>query len=134
MEEKKKSKQGAHLAQYNFKLRPDFISPGRPKGSKNRSTIARKYLEAKDGEGVPYEDLITIAQLKKAQEDGDTTAYKAIMDSAYGPAQTNQTVEGDEHLGLRPLFGDKMEEDDITTDESAEEDTEGNSEETAVPR
>ena len=68
---------------------------GRPKGSRNRSTIARKWLEAM-GQGVDldgnevelsYEDLITLAQIKKAKESGDTAAYNALVDSAYGKAR-----------------------------------------------
>ena len=67
---------------------------GREKGSKNRSTIARKWLETMQAntknplteelEDLTIEDLITLAQIKKAKESGDTNAYKALMDSAFG--------------------------------------------------
>jgi hypothetical protein len=73
---------------------------GRPKGSKNRSTIARKWLEtiqsAKnpitgEDEKLSQEDLMTLALLKKAR-NGDVAAYKQLMDSGYGmPTQTNRT-------------------------------------------
>jgi hypothetical protein len=62
---------------------------GRPKGSKNRSTIARKWLEtiqsAKnpitgEDEKLSQEDLMTLALLKKAR-NGDVAAYKQLMDS-----------------------------------------------------
>ena len=65
---------------------------GRPKGSKNRSTIARKWLEtiqsAKnpitgEDEKLSQEDLMTLALLKKAR-NGDVQAYKQLMDSGYG--------------------------------------------------
>lgn len=65
---------------------------GRPKGSKNRSTIARKWLEVNqslknpltgESETMSQEDLMTLALIKKARE-GDVTAYKALMDSGYG--------------------------------------------------
>ena len=65
---------------------------GRPKGSKNRSTIARKWLEVNqalknpltgENETMSQEDLMTLALIKKARE-GDVTAYKALMDSGYG--------------------------------------------------
>jgi hypothetical protein len=65
---------------------------GRPKGSKNRSTIARQWLETKEkaknpitGEVVllTQEDLITLAQIEKGRK-GDTAAYKAVMDSGWG--------------------------------------------------
>jgi hypothetical protein len=71
---------------------------GRPKGSRNRSTIAKKWLEVsrkklnpltEAEEDVSIEDEITLAQIMKANT-GDTNAYKALMDSAHG-APINQT-------------------------------------------
>jgi hypothetical protein len=65
---------------------------GRPKGSKNRSTIARQWLEVNQNlknpltgvnETMSQEDLITLALIKKAR-DGDVNAYNAIMNSGYG--------------------------------------------------
>ena len=65
---------------------------GRPKGSLNRSTIVSRWLstseEAKnpitgDKESMSQEDIITLALIKKAR-NGDTQAYKALMDSGYG--------------------------------------------------
>lgn len=65
---------------------------GRPKGSRNRSTIAKHWLEIQqkiknpltgEMESLSQEDLMTLAQIKKAR-DGDTSAYKALEDSAYG--------------------------------------------------
>jgi hypothetical protein len=59
---------------------------GRPKGSKNRSTIARKWLEtiqsAKnpitgEDEKLSQEDLMTLALLKKAR-NGDVAPIQAI--------------------------------------------------------
>lgn len=57
---------------------------GRPKGSRNRTTIVRELLEAKavNGEGQVV-DQITRALIQKAAE-GDTRAFKELMDSAYG--------------------------------------------------
>lgn len=72
---------------------------GRPKGSRNRSTIIRKWLEVLDKGKNPFtgeledmdiEDKMTLSQLSKAIE-GDTQAYKALMDSAYG--QPKQEIE-----------------------------------------
>jgi hypothetical protein len=74
---------------------------GRPKGSKNRSTIARRWLEVNqnlknpltgESENMSQEDLMTLALIKKARE-GDTNAYKALMDSGYGAPV--QQVEND---------------------------------------
>ena len=65
---------------------------GRPKGSRNRSTIARRWLEVNqklknpltsEEETMSQEDLMTLALIKKAR-DGDVNAYKALMDSGYG--------------------------------------------------
>ena len=65
---------------------------GRPKGSKNRSTIARRWMEVNQSlknpltsetELMSQEDLMTLALIKKARE-GDVAAYKALMDSGYG--------------------------------------------------
>jgi hypothetical protein len=87
---------------------------GRPKGSKNRSTIARKWLEVNqslknpltgESETMSQEDLMTLALIKKARE-GDVTAYKALMDSGYGAPlqQVEQTITE------LPLFPDVQED------------------------
>ena len=76
---------------------------GRPKGSRNRSTIARQWLEVSQNlknpltgeqETMSQEDLMTLALIKKARE-GDVNAYKALMDSGYGAPiqQIDQTIE-----------------------------------------
>ena len=76
---------------------------GRPKGSKNRSTIAKKWLEVNqslknpltgENETMSQEDLMTLALIKKAR-DGDVAAYKALMDSGYGAPlqQIDQSIE-----------------------------------------
>ena len=65
---------------------------GRPKGSRNRSSIAKYWLEIEQNLNNPLtnekqkmsqEDLMTLALIKKARE-GDVNAYKALMDSGYG--------------------------------------------------
>jgi hypothetical protein len=75
---------------------------GRPKGSKNRSTIAKKWLETNQtaknpisgqDETLTQEDMMTLALIKRARE-GDVAAYKALMDSGYGmPTQQIETTE-----------------------------------------
>lgn len=70
---------------------------GKPKGTLNRATIAKQWLAAMESaknpitgedERLTQEDIITLAQIKKARK-GDANAYKALMDSCYGrPAQT----------------------------------------------
>jgi len=88
---------------------------GRPKGSKNRSTIARQWLETTQKAKNPItgveeiltqEDLGTLAMVKKMRE-GDVSAYKELMNSAYGAPlqQIEQTILE------QPLFPDVSEND-----------------------
>ena len=83
---------------------------GRPKGSKNRSTIARQWLEVNqrlknpltgNEETMSQEDLMTLALIKKARE-GDVAAYRALMDSGYGApiqqVEVDQTTVDLSHL------------------------------------
>ena len=88
---------------------------GRPKGSRNRSTIARRWLEVNqklknpltsEEETMSQEDLMTLALIKKARE-GDVNAYKALMDSGYG-APVQQIEQTNIEL---PLFPDVKIED-----------------------
>ncbi len=82
---------------------------GRPKGSLNRSTIVRKFLATgavlpkdmfqklaevfpKVKEKLTAEELITLAQIARASK-GDTHAYKALMDSAYGAPKQEIELE-----------------------------------------
>jgi len=88
---------------------------GRPVGSKNRSTIAKKWLGieqkltnplTKKSETMSQEDLMTLALIKKARE-GDTQAYHKLMDSAYG-----QPLQQIEQTNIeQPLFPDVTEDD-----------------------
>ena len=87
---------------------------GRPVGSKNRSTIAKKWLcveqELKNPltseiEKMSQEDLMTLALIKKAR-DGDVQAYKKLLDSAYG-----QPIQQIEQTNIeQPLFPDVKED------------------------
>lgn len=86
---------------------------GRPKGSRNRSTIARQYLDLitkqKNGltgevEELSQEEMITLAMLVKASK-GDVNAYKAVMDSAFGqPKQTTDTNLSVSDFNVKDLF------------------------------
>ena len=81
---------------------------GKLKGTRNRSTIVREMLELMrdmpdhlkaafpDLSGkISNEQIITLSQLLKA-ESGDTNAYKAVMDSAYGAPKQTLGGEGDD--------------------------------------
>ena len=86
---------------------------GRPKGSKNRSTIARQWLEVNQSlknpitgeqETMSQEDLMTLALIKKAR-DGDVNAYKALMDSGYGsPQQTTESLVTVNNFDLKEVL------------------------------
>lgn len=84
-----------NIKKYEFKKGQSGNPKGRPKGSKNRSTIARRWLEATrkgknpltgEDEILTQEDVITLALIRKAME-GDVAAYKALLDSGYGSAK-----------------------------------------------
>jgi hypothetical protein len=89
-----------NLKKFTSEYQPE--KNGRPKGSKNRSTIAKYWLEVNQKlknpltnqeETMSQEDLMTLALIKKARE-GDVAAYKALMDSGYGAPlqQIEQTI------------------------------------------
>ncbi len=102
-----------NLKKFSSEYQPE--KNGRPKGSKNRSTIARKWLEVNqslknpltgENETMSQEDLMTLALIKKARE-GDVTAYKALMDSGYGaPLQQIEQTNIEQ-----PLFPDVQTDD-----------------------
>jgi len=88
---------------------------GRPKGSKNRSSVAKKWLSVEqdlknpltgDNDVMSQEDLMTLALIKKARE-GDTQAYQKLLDSAYGaPVQQIEQTNIEQ-----PLFPDVSKDD-----------------------
>ena len=102
-----------NLKKFSSEYQPE--KNGRNKGSKNRSTIARKWLEVNqslknpltgDQETMSQEDLMTLALIKKARE-GDVSAYKALMDSGYGaPLQQIEQTNIEQ-----PLFPDVQTDD-----------------------
>jgi hypothetical protein len=79
---------------------------GYPVGKKNRSTVARYWMEVNQKlknpltgteETMSQEDLMTLALIKKARE-GDVSAYRELMNSGYGAPvqqieQTQTTVD-----------------------------------------
>jgi hypothetical protein len=88
---------------------------GRPKGAKNRSTIAKYWLEVNqnlknpltgESQTMSQEDLMTLALIKKAR-DGDVSAYKALMDSGYG-APVQQIEQTQTNVDLSDLTTDEI--------------------------
>ena len=74
---------------------------GRPPGSKNRSTIARKWLETKEKkknpitkeiEDLTQEDLMTLGLILAARK-GNPAAYEKLMDTAYGKIVDKAQIE-----------------------------------------
>jgi hypothetical protein len=90
---------------------------GRPKGAKNRSTIAKYWLEVNqnlknpltgESQTMSQEDLMTLALIKKAR-DGDVNAYKALMDSGYG-APIQQIEQQQTNIDLTNLTTEEIKE------------------------
>lgn len=85
---------------------PRRNTEGRPVGSKNRATIAKKWLSLEleevnpltgEKEKLTLEDIITLRQLNEAKGKVRGVyagaAYKNLMDSAYGaPKQETDTT------------------------------------------
>lgn len=65
---------------------------GRPKGKKNGATLLRELLELDDNELKMH-----MAQIKKAIDKEDTSAYKSVLERAYGmpKQQTDITTDGE---------------------------------------
>ncbi len=80
---------------------------GRPVGAKSRNKVAKYWLEQLQNiknpitlevEDLSQEDLITLAMIKKARK-GSETAYKYLLDSAYGtPATQTDITSGGEKI------------------------------------
>lgn len=93
-----------NIKKHEFKKGQSGNPKGRPKGSLNRSTIARRWLEATrkgknpltgEDEVLTQEDVITLALIRKAM-NGDVSAYKALMDSGYGTAKDTIDINTNE--------------------------------------
>lgn len=108
-----------NLTPFSSEYQPE--KNGRPKGSRNRSTIVKKWLsflsnETNDITGIEeqltQEDKITLAQIHKAKA-GDTSAYKALMDSAHGmPKQEIDQTNTFDGLEVSPISFVKTKQND----------------------
>lgn len=103
------------IKEHEFKKGQSGNPNGRPKGSKNRSTIAKYWLSIEqdlknpltgENETMSQEDLMTLALIKKARE-GDVNAYKALMDSGYG-APVQQVEQTQTNIDLSGLSTDEI--------------------------
>ena len=95
------------IAKYEFKKGVSGNPKGKPKGTLNRSTIAKRWLEVLSEEEVEdgvvkwlsNEEAITLALIQKARK-GDVNAYKALMDSAYGTAKDTLDLNSTESKSI----------------------------------
>ena len=86
---------------HQFSSENQPLKNGRPKGVKNRSTIARAIMDTNIkipekilsklkeiypdmANNLTIEEAMAYIQATKAIQDKDTAAYKALMDSGYG--------------------------------------------------
>ncbi len=92
---------------------------GRPKGSRNRSTIVREWLECSESvtnpitgekETLQQSDIITLALIKKARK-GDVNAFKELMDSGFG--KSTQTIEHTGSSGILVQYEDMSKPKDV---------------------
>ena len=83
---------------------------GRPKGVRNRATIARYWLDAESDEmnfitGVKERlsqaDVIMLALIKKARK-GDVAAIKEILDSGFGA--NKQIIENSHEITTKDII------------------------------
>ena len=74
---------------------------GRPKGSRNRATLVREWLEVTQNiknpltgevEPLQQQDLIILALIKRAR-NGDVNAAKELLDSAHGKLKDQSVIE-----------------------------------------
>ena len=77
---------------------------GRPKGSRNRSTVIREFLEATMTEKNPMtgkteklsiEQLMALSMIKQVLSKGNVHAWNSIKDDAYGKAKESVELSGD---------------------------------------
>jgi len=88
---------------------------GYPVGKKNRSTVARYWMDVNQNLKNPLtgseqvmsqEDLMTLALIKKARE-GDVSAYRELMNSGYG-APVQQIEQTQTNIDLSDLTTDEI--------------------------
>lgn len=105
------------IKKYEYKKGQSGNPKGRPKGARNRSTIARKWLEALENytnpisgetEELTQEDIITLAQLRKARK-GDSAGYRNMMDSAYGSPDQNISTQNLTKIDLSEIATEEIE-------------------------
>lgn len=105
MSEKKNSGKTVRENLKPFKKGDPSPNPnGRPKGSRNRSTVIREFLEATMTEKNPItgkteklsvEQLMALSMIKQVLSKGNVHAWNSIKDDAYGKAKESVELSGD---------------------------------------
>jgi len=101
-----------NLEPHNFKKGQSGNPKGRPKGTRNRSTIVQEWLECSEmitnpltgkRQRLQQSDIITLALIKKARK-GDVQAFKELMDSGYGKTLNQMDITtGGEQIQSIPI-------------------------------
>jgi len=100
-----------NIKKHEFKKGQSGNPAGRPVGSKNRSTIAKKWLETPEQfkkpitgeiEELTQEDIGTLALIKKMRS-GDVRAYDFYLDRRFGKPTETKDITVNKDL---PLFID----------------------------
>lgn len=97
------------MTRFSSEYQPE--NRGRKPGSRTRAQVVKKWLEVaeefrnpitKELEFLEQQDIITL-RLIHAARNGDVSAFKELMDSAYGKALTNIELSGKGPLTPPPL-------------------------------
>lgn len=75
---------------------------GKPKGTLNRATIIRRWLEVTDQDGVSEADKLVLAQLMKGKK-GAIDAFHALFDGGYGKMTDKQESKVEVDASIRGL-------------------------------
>lgn len=77
---------------------------GRPKGSRNRSTVVREFLDATmktknpisgEQENLTVEQRMVLSMIAQVLTKGNVHAWNSIKDDAYGKAKESVEISGD---------------------------------------
>lgn len=100
-----------------FESRPNDINKsGRPVGSKNRSTILKKWLKCKIKAKIPgtqkekqvsLEDAVILALIKKASR-GDVLAIREIQDTLHG--KMTEKIQSTQNIIISPMSDEEAAE------------------------
>lgn len=103
----------ANIQKKSWKKGQSGNPKGRPKGSKDRATIVKKWLTAEvdienpltgKDQKISVEDAMVLAMAQAAIEDKNVAAYNSLKDELYGKLKDSHESTGE--LLLKVLYGD----------------------------